>query len=266
MKLSQRIQSLRIKCNLTQKELGDIINVSVVSIGGWENDTRKPSAEAIIALAKVFNVTTDYLLGVTVEPEKDALLLSQSEKTLLSNYRVLDKHGRKAVDTICIIEKSRVESENVVRVRPSNVISMKKSSARYIPRYTTPSAAGSSVPLDGDDFEMILVDDTIPADADFAVGIQGNSMYPYIHDGDTVYVKKDTELSVGDVGIFCVDGAMYCKQYYLDESRNLILVSANPRLKHTTVFVDAESDTDVRCYGKVLLDCRIDLPDYIYED
>lgn len=266
MKLCQRIQSLRIKCNLTQKELGDIINVSVVSIGGWENDTRKPSAEAIIALAKVFNVTTDYLLGVTVEPERDALLLSQSEKTLLSNYRALDKHGRKAVDTICIIEKSRVESENVVRVRSSNVISMKKSSARYIPRYTTPSAAGSSVPLDGDDFEMILVDDTIPADADFAVGIQGNSMYPYIHDGDTVYVKKDTELSVGDVGIFCVDGAMYCKQYYLDESRNLILVSANPRLKHTNVFVDAESGTDVRCYGKVLLDCRIDLPDYIYED
>ena len=130
MKLSQRIQSLRIKCNLTQKELGDIINVSVVSIGGWENDTRKPSAEAIIALAKVFNVTTDYLLGVTVEPEKDALLLSQGEKTLLSNYRVLDKHGRKAVDTLCIIEKSRVESEGKVRVKQSNVISMKKSSAR----------------------------------------------------------------------------------------------------------------------------------------
>ena len=30
MKLSQRIQSLRVKCNLTQKELGNIINVSVV--------------------------------------------------------------------------------------------------------------------------------------------------------------------------------------------------------------------------------------------
>ncbi len=266
MKLSKRIQSLRIQSNLTQKDLGDIINVSVVSIGGWENGTRKPSAEAIIALSKVFNVSTDYLLGVVIAPEKDALLLSQNEKTLLSNYRVLDKHGRKAVDTLCIIEKSRVESEGVSKRRQSNVISMEKSSARYIPRYTTPSAAGSSVPLDGDDFEMILVDDTVPAAADFAVGIQGNSMYPYIHDGDTVYVKKNTELSVGDVGIFCVDGAMYCKQYYLDDDRNLILLSANPRLKHTNVFIGAESDTDVRCYGKVLLDCHIELPDYIYED
>lgn len=266
MELCERIQSLRVKNNMTQKDLSESINVSVVSIGGWENGTRKPSAEAIIALSKIFNVTTDYLLGVVIQPEKDALLLSQSEKALLSNYRLLDKHGRKAVDTICIIEKSRVESEGIASTKRSNIIPISKSSSRYIPRYTTPSAAGSSVPLDGDDFEMILVDDSIPSDADFAVGIQGNSMYPYIHDGDTVYVKKGSELSVGDVGIFCVDGAMYCKQYYLDGENNLILLSANPRLKHTNVFVGVDSGTDVRCYGKVLLDCHIDLPDYIYEE
>ena len=141
----------------------------------------------------------------------------------------------------------------------------KKSPARYIPRYSTPSAAGYSVPLDGDDFEMILVDDSVPSDADFAVGIQGNSMYPYIHDGDTVYVKKDCDLSVGDVGIFCVDGAMYCKQYYIDADRNLTLVSANPRLRNTNVYLSSEGSSEFRCYGKVLLECRIELPDYLFE-
>lgn len=266
MKLGKRIQSLRIQHNMTQKELSDIIGVSVVSIGGWENGTRKPSADAIISLSKVFNISTDNLLGVVVKPERDTLLLTRGEKKLLSDYRMLDKHGRKAVDTICIIEKSRIESERVIDAEHTNVASFTKSSARYIPRYTTPSAAGSSVPLDGYDFEMILADDTVPADADFAVGIQGNSMYPYIHDGDTVYVKKDTKLSIGDVGIFCVDGAMYCKQYYLDNERNLLLVSANPCLKHTNVYVGADSGSNVRCYGKVLLDCHVDLPDYIYKD
>lgn len=267
MKLCERIHSLRLNSNMTQKELSELINVSVVSVGGWENGTRKPSAEAIISLSQVFNVTTDYLLGVTVEPEKDSFLLSQSEKTLLSNYRILDKHGRKAVDTISIIEKSRVESEKKCKqITASNVAPIiNKRSARYIPRYTTPAAAGSSIPLDGDDFEMILVDDTIPYEADFAVGIQGNSMYPYISDGDTVYVKQCTDISVGEVGIFCVDGAMYCKQYFLDDERNLYLLSANPRLKHTNVFVGADSGSDVRCYGKVLLG-RIELPDYIYDE
>ena len=266
MKLNERIQSLRVKCNMTQKDLSDSIDVSVVSISGWESGSRKPSAEAIISLSKVFGVTTDYLLGVISNPEKDALLLSQNEKNLLFNYRLLDKHGRKAVDTLCAIEKSRIETEHIAPViKNSDIATCKNRSTRYIPRYITPAAAGSSVPLDGDDFEMILVDDTIPAEADFAVGIQGNSMYPYINDGDTVYVKKVNELSVGDVGIFCVDGEMYCKQYYIDDERNLTLVSANPRLRHTNVYVDADSCMDVRCYGKVLLDCRIDLPSYMFE-
>ena len=45
--------------------------------------------------------------------------------------------------------------------------------------------------------------------------IQGDSMEPYIHDGSVVYVNHDP-LRAGDVGIFCVDGDMLCKQYYRD--------------------------------------------------
>ena len=265
MELCERIKSLRLKRGLTQKELGEQLDVSTVSIRHWETGTKSPSMSAIISLAQIFQVSTDYLLGVAVEQERDNTLLTKGELTLLSNYRLLDKHGRKAVDTICIIEKARVESERIKPTTKPNVITLQQNPSRYIPRYTTPSAAGYSVPLDGDDFEMILVDENVPSDADFAVGIQGNSMYPYIQDGDTVYVKKDCELSIGDVGIFCVDGAMYCKQYYIDEERNLTLVSANPRLRNTNIHISADSEASVRCYGKVLLDCRIELPDYIFE-
>lgn len=264
MKLGERIKALRLERPLSQAELGKNLGVSEVSVRCWENGTKKPSMDAIISLANLFHVSTDYLLGVSIDETRDNLILSKQETMLLSNYRVLDKHGQKAVDTICALEKARVESE-AVKIRPQSnlTILQSKSPSRYIPRYTTPSAAGYSTPLDGDDFEMILVDDSVPCDADFAVGIQGNSMYPYIHDGDTVYVKKDCELSIGDVGIFCVDGAMYCKQYYVDTNRNLTLVSANPRLKHTNVYIDANSSSTVKCYGKVLLGFKLDLPDYL---
>lgn len=267
MEPNERIKALRIEKPLTQKELGKYLGVSEVSVRCWENGTKSPSMNAIIALASLFHVTTDYLLGVSVDENRDNHLLSQQETVLLSNYRILDKHGKKAVDTLCVLEKARVESEMAKLKTPTNIVHtpMKKSPNRYIPRYTTPSAAGYSAPLDGDDFEMILADESVPDDADFAVGIQGNSMYPYIHDGDTVYVKRDCELKIGDVGIFCVDGAMYCKQYYVDEERNLTLVSANPRLRHTNVYVDADSGASVRCYGKVLLGQRIALPDYFLE-
>lgn len=267
MEFSSRIRSLRFEKNLTQKNVSQRLGVSEVSVRCWESGTKAPSMKAIIALASLFGVSTDYLLGISGEPEKEPILLNKQESILLSNYRILDRHGRKAVEAICLLEKSRVESETKVSNITEPIVSFKKekSPSRYIPRYSTPSAAGYSVPLDGDDFEMILVDDTVPADADFAVGIQGNSMSPHIHDGDTVYVKKDCDLSVGDVGIFCVDGAMYCKQYYVDDERNLTLVSANPRLKNTNVFVSADSASEVRCYGRVLLGYKVDLPDYLFE-
>ena len=194
------------------------------------------------------------------------LVLTSSERKLLSSYQSLDNYGQRAVDAICALEKERVDATKKPRVIPKVIDLQQVKSERYIPRYTTPSAAGSSVPLDGVDFEMILVDSSVPEEADYAVDIQGNSMYPYIHDGDMVYVEKDAELTIGDVGIFCVDGAMYCKQYYLDDNNNLVLVSANPELRHTNIFVSADSGRSVKACGKVLLKEKIDLPDYLFED
>lgn len=266
MEFYERIKSMRLSLNLTQDELGELMHVSTVSIRHWERGTKSPSMSAIISLAHIFKVSTDYLLGVNSEQGRDCLLFTKDERALLYNYRILDKHGRRAVDTLCAIEKVRVESERISKIIKPDIVSIKQSPSRYIPRYSTPSAAGHSVPLDGDDFAMILVDENVPNDADFAVCIQGDSMNPYISDGDTVYVKRDCELSIGDVGIFCVNGAMYCKQYYIDNDKNLTLVSANPQLRNTNVYISSDSDAFVQCYGKVLLDYRIELPDYMFED
>lgn len=264
MDISDKIHKLRVHKSMTQKELSSALGVSVVSLQCWENGSKKPSMGAIISLSRLFNVTTDYLLGVSQNHGIDISLLSTPERKLLEDYRALDSYGKKTVEMLCSLEKSRC----IAHTNRSDAIEIARAKTephRYIPRYTTPSAAGNSVPLDGDDFEMILVDDSVPYEADFAVGIQGNSMYPYIHDGDTVYVKRNAELSIGDVGIFCVDGAMYCKQYYVDEERNLTLVSANPELRSTNIHVNADNGSDVKCYGKVLLGYRIGLPDYFTE-
>lgn len=267
MEFGQRLKNLRLERGFTQQDLASSIGVSVVAIRNWERGARKPALDGIVALGQTLKVSADVLLGLSISNQPNcSLVLSPAEKKLLTNYQSLDSHGKKAVETICLLEKERVDA--ATKKLAPKVINFEaaKSRERFIPRYTTPSAAGFNVPLDGADFEMLLVDDGVPSDADYAVDIQGNSMYPYIHDGDMVYVKKDEELSIGDVGIFCVDGAMYCKQYFLDDEGNLILVSANPDLKHTNIFVSADSGSSVRLCGKVLLNQRIELPDYLFED
>lgn len=63
MLLGKRIKSLRKEKGLTQEELGKIINVTKVSICCYERESRVPTLETLIALAEVFGVDVDYLLG-----------------------------------------------------------------------------------------------------------------------------------------------------------------------------------------------------------
>lgn len=59
----KRLKELRIKKGLTQKQLGDIISVTKVSICCYEKGTRTPTIDTLIDLANVFNVEYGYFLG-----------------------------------------------------------------------------------------------------------------------------------------------------------------------------------------------------------
>ena len=63
MLLGKRIKSLRKERGLTQEELGNLINVTKVSICCYERETRVPTLETLLALADVFKVDIGYLLG-----------------------------------------------------------------------------------------------------------------------------------------------------------------------------------------------------------
>ena len=63
--LNENIKSLRLSYNLSQVELASALGVSKQCISNWENDYIQPSVEMRIKIAKYFNVTTDYLLGLT---------------------------------------------------------------------------------------------------------------------------------------------------------------------------------------------------------
>lgn len=61
--LGKRINELRKSSGMTQEELGKKLGVVKSTISLWENDSSEPNHAATIALAKLFGVTTDYLLG-----------------------------------------------------------------------------------------------------------------------------------------------------------------------------------------------------------
>lgn len=61
--LGKKIKELRKSSGMTQEELGKKLGVVKSTISLWESDSSEPNHAATIALAKLFGVTTDYLLG-----------------------------------------------------------------------------------------------------------------------------------------------------------------------------------------------------------
>jgi len=63
-----RLYELRVLHRLTQKEVGEAVGLTAKSIGTIESGERKTTIDKLILLAKYFDVSTDYLLGLKDDP------------------------------------------------------------------------------------------------------------------------------------------------------------------------------------------------------
>ena len=66
--LGQRICELRTASGWSQVDLAKKLGVAKQTVSNWENENIQPSIEMLVRLARLFNVTTDYLLGVDSIP------------------------------------------------------------------------------------------------------------------------------------------------------------------------------------------------------
>lgn len=64
MEFKDRLKELRISKNLSQMQLANKTGISQSAIAKWELGKTEPTATAIITLAKFFNESSDYLLGL----------------------------------------------------------------------------------------------------------------------------------------------------------------------------------------------------------
>ncbi len=67
MILADKLYKLRTTCGLSQEEVAEKMNVSRQSVSKWESGNSIPGLDKIIELAKLYNVSTDYLLLDEIE-------------------------------------------------------------------------------------------------------------------------------------------------------------------------------------------------------
>lgn len=62
--ISEKVKKLREQKGLSQAELARQLGITRSSVNAWEMGISVPSTQYIVDLAGVFEISTDYLLGV----------------------------------------------------------------------------------------------------------------------------------------------------------------------------------------------------------
>ncbi len=254
LKLGLRIKESREACGKTLLDIASEVGVHKSTIQRYERgEIEKIKLPVVESIANACGVNPLWLIGksedrhvVSATPNRPDDI---SDILLLLNEQGLNefvKYGR------------YLTSQSEFQARNGEL----KKKIRTIRDYRTPAAAGYASPIEGEDYEDVPVDEKTPRGADFAVHIQGDSMEPYIRDGDRVFVQRDVSLTDGDVGVFFVDGDVFCKQICMDNYRNIYLLSANPKREDANLTIRYDSASSFFCFGKVILPRRLPMPLY----
>lgn len=96
-------------------EMQRICGVTSGSISGWKSGS-SPKIEVLCRLATYFDVTTDYLLGLSEVRKPEVLVLSEKEKILIDAYRAADDMGQLNIIYICLDEMKKAKGDNASAV------------------------------------------------------------------------------------------------------------------------------------------------------
>lgn len=242
MSFGEQLRKRRGELNISRSDLAAMLGVSQSAIGNYESGISFPKEDVLLRLFDCLKTEPNILFQDSFRG--GGWIINPTERALLEQYRGLSPLGRETVRSVvgalCAYRDDLEES------RPA------QKEPRMIPLYRTAAAAGYAAPVFGEDFDYITVTDEMPQSAEFAVRIQGDSMAPYIADGSVVYVNRDP-LRSGDVGIFCVDGDMFCKQYHKDLAGMVYLFSLNRKRADADLLLSPASGRGLVCFGRVIM-------------
>jgi len=230
MSYSEIFAHLRKKSGYSQFYVAEYISkhslkpCSNKRISHWETGASMPSIDQFLLLCELYGV-----------------------RDIQGAFRGLE-HEFHGLAKLNALGKSR--AEEYISLLSSNPLfatyeheSLAPGPGRFIRLYDIPAAAGTGSFLGSDGYEDFEVDETVPANADFAVKVSGDSMTPRFVDRQIAFVKEQHTLEIGDIGIVALDGEAYIKKLGHGE-----LLSLNPRYKPISI-----RDSDAfHIFGKVV--------------
>lgn len=251
--IGTRLKESREKKGLLQSELAKLIGVkSAGVISNWEQDVSKPDANKMVKICQVLGISLSYLLNY-YGTEK-APSLSDEAMKLATDYDDLDRHGKRMVRLVTDEEMARRDEEErqkqaaILREQRERLEAAEEIAPEtvyfLIPGFVSAASAGLGQPAENEYSENFKLKKEPPYGTSYIIRVSGDSMEPTYHDGEKVFVHAQSDIPVGKIGIFYMDGQNWIKELGKEE-----LISHNP------VYPPRSFTDDIRCQGLVLGVC-----------
>lgn len=93
--ICDRIRALREKTGMSARKFAEEMGMKYTTYYGYETGSREPGSDSIVALAKYYNVTTDYILGIEKSPAPaEADTGDKRLDGIIENYHQLNEAGQ----------------------------------------------------------------------------------------------------------------------------------------------------------------------------
>lgn len=85
--LAEKLKSARLSTGLTRKQVAERIGISYAVLAHYETGGREPSLNVLYSLAKLYKVSVDFLLDVTVSTGNTVILdgLNDNQKQIVKD-------------------------------------------------------------------------------------------------------------------------------------------------------------------------------------
>lgn len=214
------LKSRRLELGLTLEEVGEMVGVGKSTVRKWENGMiDNMRRDKISLLAKALKISPLQLLGDEY---------SREQPNDINYYYNRLEEPRKEI----VLDFTKEQYNEQINDTQSI----------YLVGQT---AAGSGVAYSQLNAEQINTN--VPAGADYALTVRGNSMEPLIHDGQIIFYKQQPVVENGEIAIVELNGSeVTCKRFYAEDGI-VILKSINED------YEDMVITDSIRVIGKVIL-------------
>lgn len=243
--LGDRVRKLREGRNMTQTELSEILGMKTyTTVSKWEKNENFPKGKDLKKLAEIFNVTSDYLLGLA--DSKLGKITAQSEKNeIISIYDQLEEQRQEKVLNYAKEQLEEQENSNII-----SIFNKPQDDEDYITDYVEGLVAAGHGTFQEDNLhmEVRLRANDVPNEYDTIAKVAGDSMEPLIEDNDLLFIRVASIIDINSIGIFQVNGKNFVKKLKRDYDGSWYLQSLNNSYEE----IHLTENDDIRTIGEVV--------------